>query len=86
MKKGSIVTHGWLYRKKKIRSENSAIGIVVSQNPFNDFVKYENLRERKGSWDSYFKEGVVQCVEVMWQSGKVSGFPVRNLVEIDENE
>ena len=86
MKKvGSLVSFGWLYKRREIRDMESIVGIIVS-NPVSSLAKIEKLKKAGEKWDIELEEKITDQVLVMWPNGSIKYHPVCNLVEVIENE
>ena len=86
MKKiGSLVSFGWLYKRREIRDMESIVGIILS-NPVASLANIEKLKRSGEKWDIKLEEKITDQVLVMWPNGSVKYHPVCNLVEVIDYE
>ena len=82
MKIGSLVIYGWTYRIKKILSNSSRAGIIISDEPEMQWTEVDRLQCRNGKWSITTIEEDEWVVSVLWPNGNITKAPVTNLVEV----
>ncbi|OUU74670.1 MAG: hypothetical protein CBC29_05955 [Methylococcaceae bacterium TMED69] len=82
MKKGTLVSYGWTYKKQKILTDCKKTGLIISDDTKLEWTEIDKIKCRKGKWSLEIIEKYSLVVPVLWDDGKISLYPLENLVEV----